>query len=33
MEKEPVRSRWTVFVDTIDGVKALMTFDDTEETL
>jgi len=31
MEVEPVRGKWAVFVDTIDGVKALMTFDDIEE--
>jgi len=33
MEIEPVRAKWAVFVDTIDGVKALMTFDDMEEAL
>ena len=31
MEVKPVRGRWAVFVDTIDGVKALMTFDSEEE--
>ena len=31
MEVEPVRGKWAVFVDTIDGVRSLMTFDDLEE--
>ena len=31
MEIEPVRGKWAVFVDTIDGVRAMMTFDDLEE--
>ena len=31
MRVEPVKGRWAVFVDTIDGVKALMTFDSEEE--
>ena len=31
MELEPVNGRWAVFVDTTDGVKALMTFDSEEE--
>ena len=31
MELEPVNGRWAIFVDTIDGVKALMTFDSEEE--
>lgn len=31
MEVEPVKGRWAVFVDTTDGVKALMTFDSEEE--
>ena len=30
MEIEPVRGKWAVFVDTVDGVKALMAFDDIE---
>ena len=33
MEVEPVKSGWAVFVDTIDGVRAMMTFDDMEEAL
>ena len=33
MEVEPVKSGWAVFVDTIDGVRAMMTFDDVEEAL
>jgi len=31
MEVEPINGRWAVFVDTTDGVKALMTFDSEEE--
>ena len=31
MKIEPVRGKWAVFVDTIDGVRSLMTFDDLEE--
>ena len=31
MEVEPVKGRWAVFVDTTDGVKALMAFDSEEE--
>ena len=33
MELEPVNGKWAVFVDTIDGVKALMTFDSEEAFL
>ena len=33
IEVEPVRGKWAVFVDTIDGVRAMMTFDDVEEAL
>jgi len=33
MEVEPVKGRWAVFVDTTDGVKALMTFDSEEAFL
>jgi len=33
MEIEPVGGKWAVLVDTVDGMRSLMTSDDMEEVL
>ena len=33
MEIEPVEGKWAVLVDTVDGMRSLMTSDDMEEVL